>query len=139
LVTQVYKIKSTLNIIIIKVLLRFTNKSKFQIGVNKFVIKRWNARGIHHFVWKPIPYINYSNRKIIGASIYSRIWYKKLIRIASRFNDATHSEQMFSRRTDQTYDSLSRLINQPNNKKELITLNRQRLKWINCYTFFQSI
>jgi len=76
LVTQVNKIKSTLNIIIIKVLLRFTNKSKFQIGVNKFVIKRWNARGIHHFVWKPIPYINYYNRKIIG--IYSRIWYNNL-------------------------------------------------------------
>jgi len=40
LVTQVNKIKSTLNIIKIKVLLYFTNKSKFQIGVNKFVIKR---------------------------------------------------------------------------------------------------
>jgi len=46
----------------------FTNKSKLQIGVNKFVIKRWNDK-FHHFVWKPIPYINNSNRKIIGASI----------------------------------------------------------------------
>jgi len=95
LVTQVTKIKSTLNIIIIKVLLRFTNKSKFQIGVHKFIIKRRNARGMHHFVWKPIPYINNSNRKIIGASIYSRIWYNKFKRIASRFNDATHSEKIF--------------------------------------------
>jgi len=32
--------------------------------------------------------------KIIGASIYSRIWYNKFIRIASRFNDATHSEKI---------------------------------------------
>jgi len=86
LVTQVNKIKSTLNIILIKILLGFTNRpeSQFQIGVNKFVIKRWNARGIHHFVWKPIPYINYSNIKIIGTSIYSRIWFNKFIRIASR-------------------------------------------------------
>jgi len=47
-------------------------------------------RCIHYFVWQPIPYINYSNRKVIGASIYSRILYNKFIglQIASRFNDA---------------------------------------------------
>ena len=76
-------------------MLRFTNKTKCQIGVTKFVIKRWYARGIYHFVWKSIPYINYSHRKKVGTSIYSRIWYNKFIRIASRFSDATQIKKIF--------------------------------------------